>query len=276
MRVHLNCYSSDPPPWQLDLIVGEFAFDGLRRDYHGLLPLGRQLYQHRSRGLEMNLLLNPADPARVVAQAWDVASECALLGVWPEAVEIGNEWDIGGRVSPARARELWTMAHDAIKEKCPAIITVSGGIASLSPDSLDWLRAVGPIPTDVVGFHPYRTTSRPDDPRFLGLHDAQPGRTFWQTECGWHTAPFDRDFPLCWFKKRWTEEQVADFLVEDMRQHEAAGVEVYTVYQITDGPGEKPFGIFAEDGRNKLAAYVARRFKPLYGTAVSLGLGDEP
>jgi len=263
VRVHLNCYSSDPPPWQLDLIVGEFAFDGLRRDYHGLLPLGRQLYQHRSRGLEMNLLLNPADPARVVAQAWDVASECAPLGVWPEAVEIGNEWDIGGRVSPARARDLWTMAHDAIKEKCPAIVTVSGGIASLSRDSLDWLRAVGPVPTDKVGFHPYRTTRSADGigARLQELREVAGPQALWNTETGWHTAPFDRDFPLCWFKKRWTEEQVADFLVEDMRQQEAAGVELFTVYQIHDGGSEKPFGIFAEDGRIKPAAHAARRFK---------------
>jgi len=258
VKCHLNCYASDLPSWQLDLIAGELAFDGLRRDYHGLLALGRQLHQHRSRGLEMNLLLNPADPEVAPRQAWDVASECAMLGIWPRAIEIGNEWDLKGRASPAKARDLWTMAHDAIKEKCPAILTVSGGISSLSRHSLDWLGAVGPIPTDRAGFHPYRTTRSADETGtwLQALREVTGSVTPWNTECGWHTAPFDRDPPFCWFKKRWTEEQVEYFLAEDMRQHEAAGVELYTVYQISDGPRERPFGIFGEDGRIKRAAYA--------------------
>ena len=238
MRIYLNAYGAYLDGGTLATIK-TLGFDGLRRDVHDVGELRAVEGQHRAFGLELLVLVNTM-PGELLAQLEELCESSQPTGIPAYAIEMGNEWDRYG-VSSRAAKAVWQAARCSMP-------LVTGGITSLSKDALNWLPYV---PEHFTGVHSYRTEV---DPRFDNVTDrlrSLTPRRAWNTEAGWHT-------------ERYSEQQVADFLLEDMRQHAAAGVEVYTVYQLDDGEGshyDNHFGIRRLDGTLKPAAYVARRFK---------------
>jgi len=247
VKVFLNVYDYPTDPETL-AAVKRLGYDGVRRDVPDPSYISSILAEGSAAKLETLLLVN-ASP-EVVAN-W--VPELVFL---PESqlVELGNEWD--SRYSPEEAKEVWLYANSFLKKQM-----ITGGISSLGNKSLEWLKKAWDHSFWKLGFHPYRTTEPPDSgvmERIGMLRKIAPAAQLWNTECGWHTCKSKKS---CFRSVQFSEEQVAQFLKEDIEYHQRAFCESYTVYQLNDGPGdcityENHFGIRRVDGTWKPSAYI--------------------
>jgi len=261
MQLSVNAYDLEGVP--IDTLA-DMGWNAARRDVTSATEARAVILQHAAVGMGLNLLVN-LPPSLVVPVAVNVAMEAHDAGSRRRiAVEIGNEWDID--YSPSEASDAWSRV--ASMTSGLDITLVTGGISSLSDTALDWLARALPKPPwwqDLVcGFHAYNgnqpinpTTRRSE---LSKLHETIGFRSAWNTETGWHQASKSKDFPLCWQKKPGlSEDQVLGNLSTDVAIHLEAGIMVYTVYQLNDGPRDTPidrFGIRAYDGRWKRQAFL--------------------
>jgi len=246
MRLYLNVYDYPVDHETLEALR-TFGWEGLRRDVTWLADIQGILAEGNQHQLETILLFN-RPPSECVGWA-EAASR--ILG--PEQkVEIGNEWDL--KYSPEQAKDCWL--------RCQAFLgprMITGGISSLSDKALAWASKALHSSFENVGFHPYRTTKPPDRgviDRINILKAMVPNARLWNTDCGWHTC---KSRTGCFSSVQFSEVQVAEFLQTDIRYHEEADVESYTVYQLNDGPNPCPdyeshFGIRRVDGSWKPSA----------------------
>jgi hypothetical protein len=271
MRAFLNCGFGDPIADADFRLIESLGFAGIRQD----VPAGREtlLVRNFARTSLRPLFLLDGDslPQRAAAVA-ALAAEASL----DAAIEVTNEPDVAPewQSNPAALADVVRRIYVAV----PDFPVVTGGITSTSDRGLSYIErlvAAGLPPDVIIGYHSYRTTRTPETPlagfasreaEFDRLRLAAAGRRLWNTEVGWHTAPFSvsKGFPLCFVKetKRWTDQDVAGFLAAELELNAAFGAEIMTVYQLNDGPSDTPenrFGIRRQDGSLKPSASVAQR-----------------
>lgn len=193
------------------------------------------------------------------------------------AVEVGNECDLPGPFerNPQGFGKMVANAAEIVRGMAPTTTVVSGGISHCGVEKLRWLNAaMFYFPPDVaVGYHPYRDSGpekgRPDyssrEEEFFALAGIAGGRPVWATEIGWHTAPRKKKGFLAHGHEWWTDEQVAKFLVEELRREMLFGAEVMAIFQIHDGPdgqqAEHRFGIRRTDGTLKPSAFAVKEWR---------------
>jgi hypothetical protein len=286
VKFYLNAGFGQPLGSDLGLIR-RFGFEGVRQD----LPPGKELALIREfapgqPGGELRplFLVNGGkmleDPEAAGGRATQVALMMYELGVKGE-IEIGNEPNIAREPYRSNPRLLATsiqVAWDVMQRDRRIRDTrlVIGGIMNTDEGGLAYLEALlstgvpGPV---IIGFHTYRTTTTPHKPskgfssrsaEFHRLQALAGGRRLWNTEIGWHTAPSKVG---CWpFTKKvqWSDAEVYDHLMDEASYNEAAGVEVMTIFQLNDGPGngyEDRFGIRDYGGWLKDSSEVPRQWK---------------
>jgi hypothetical protein len=247
MKIFLNVYDY-PADAQTLAAVKRLGYDGVRRDVPDPNYIPSILEEGSAAKLETLLLLN-ATPS--VCRYW-----APMLGSFPpgQMVEVGNEWDT--KHTAADAKDAWLECLKYLGQRM-----ITGGISSLGNAPLKWLEKAWDPSFPNLGFHPYRTTEPPDSgvmERIQQLRRIAPAAKLWNTECGWHTCKSKKS---CFRSVQFSEEQVAQFLKEDIGYHEKAFCESYTVYQLNDGPGdcvsyENHFGIRRVDGTWKPSAYI--------------------
>jgi hypothetical protein len=261
MQLFINAYDREGVPLA-DLSTK--GWSGARRDVSSATEARSVIAQHVVTTMKLYMLVN-LPPAEVVPVAVAVAAEAhRAKSPLRIAVQIGNEWDLN--FSPFEACDAWSRV--ASETSGMDVTLVTAGISSLSDAALNWLREALPRPPwwqDLVcGFHGYNgnqpinpTTRRSELSKVRSVVGA---RMAWNTETGWHQASTKKDFPLCWQKKPGlTEDQVLGNLSSDVALHREAGIPIYTVYQLNDGPSDTPAhrsGIRAYDGRWKRQAYL--------------------
>ena len=272
---------SEAFPLEVWSLIHDLGFDGVRTDVRREGDAGALVANVTAAGRD-GLLIAPVDVRDIdetlaVVEAIAIATKVSRA---PELVslEVGNEPDRSGRWrnDPAGFGRLVAAAAEVAWAQLPDLQVVSGGIATLSREALDWLSLAAPhMPRDVaIGYHPYRQTA-PGIPRkgfasraaeFAALRRIAGPRSLWNTEIGWHTAPRPNGFPLCFTKTARSETEVAAYLREELRLNERAGAEVVCVYQLNSGPAwrtesEDAFGVRRFDGSLRPAAYVAREWR---------------
>lgn len=272
---------SDAFPLEVWSLIQDLGFDGVRTDVRREGDAGALVANVTAAGRD-GLLIAPVDVADIdqtlaVVEAIAIAAKVSRA---PEliALEVGNEPDRSGRWrhDAAGFGRLVAAAAELAWAQLPDLQVVSGGIATLSREALDWLALAMPyIPRNVaVGYHPYRQTA-PGIPRkgfasraaeFAELRRLAGPRAIWNTEIGFHTAPRPNGFPLCFTKTARSETEVAAYLREEMRLNARAGAEVACVYQLNCGSAwrtesEDAFGVRRPDGSLRPAAYVAREWR---------------
>jgi len=280
MRVFLNSGGGQPyDPVVMGRIIS-VGFAGVRQGIpagHRALLLCDDLVQYT--GVRPLLLLGSEimamgePPPSFEALGRSAARAVQITGLEGVTFEIGNEPDIATRYryEPALFTEAVVRAAHAIWDVLPGARVVSGGVSNTNRRGLDYLRAAvrAGLPHVVIGFHSYRTHTTPDTPHdgfacrqdeMAELRRIAAGRPLWNTETGWHTA----EQRLGWGRTlRWTDQQVADFVVQELAFLESEGVAVATVYQVTDGPTDTPFdrfGVWRVDGGEKPLARALRTF----------------
>ena len=231
-------------------------------------------------GLMGNLVIPMWDNGLCQETAHAVAGRAVELGLvnGEVALEAGNEEDLSGKFKAwtrnpkgwaALVRDVLTIAG----QHHPGIPVVSGGISSVSKDALRWLEQSGVVELPVIiGYHQYRSTD-PDQPlkgyssrgeEFQALQRVTAGRRLWCTESGWHDSLRESGHWPC--KKRWrySPSEVAQCLHTEMRLNEDHGAEVFTLYQLNDGPDpdydQDCFGIRDYAGNLKPSAHVVARY----------------
>jgi hypothetical protein len=235
--------------------------------------------------------IGPAALAERAAQVASVVNDLGLFDTHGAAIELGNEPDIAVPLyqsEPGRFAEAVAEGARRIRDINLNATVVSGGIGNTNRRGLNYLRRAieRGIPEDVIiGYHAYHTTvpaqtphegfaSRDDE--FERLKSVTGSRRLWCTEVGWHTAPSWK--PILWWKRRvqFNDEQVAEFTDYEVRLHQRHGAEVYTVFQINDGPDadayEHRFGIRRMNGELKP---VGGRIRGLATELTDEGIGTD-
>lgn len=229
--------------------------------------------------------LGPPEIAERAAQVARVVSDLGLFDTHSAAIEIGNEPDISNefyKESPDRFAEAVAESSRRVREVSPGATVVAGGVSNTHKRGLDYIRRAidAGLPSDVcLGYHSYHTTvaakvahpgfsSRDEELRELRVLAS--GRPLWCTECGWHTAPsFVRAGFLGLFRKRvqFSDTEVAEFTDQEMSLHDTHGAEVFTLFQMNDGPDpnayEHRFGIRHSSGDLKPIAGRIQRYSQL-------------
>jgi hypothetical protein len=218
------------------------------------------------------------EPQVFAALGARVATVAAALGVDP-LVEVGNEPDIGHPEYAARPGDFAaavSITHAALRRAGFHGAVVSGGISNLSRERLDYLAAVvrAGLPPDVIlGFHryPHRFSAEQPHPGFASrdaewarLMEIAGARDVACTELGHHTAPRGRRrFGVFGPRRRLTDEEVARDVVFDLDFFRDRGCLMAAVYQLNDGPSDRPvdrYGIRDTTGRAKPVVEGIRRF----------------
>lgn len=210
----------------------------------------------------------------IVLDSIAVAHACNATPSKTCYIEVGNEPNFTGKyvddpTSFARLVKAVNLAVALIEfPKIPHFI--SGGVSNINPgDGLDYVTNINNKlhPGGILGIHPYRLNKLPWDSlrgQAIGtiansVRDLRPRYAI--TEGGWHTAPRQGRFPLCWMKESWTDNEIANFAVWEFDFWKASGAELYTWYQLNDGPNntqEERFGIRYNTGGLKPVAYAIR------------------
>ena len=254
--------------------------DAVKRDTPNPAAAPALVSEIAAAGLMGNFVIPMWDNGLCQETAHAVAARAVELGLvnGEVALEAGNEEDLSGEYKAwtnnprgwaALVRDVLTIAG----QHHPGIPVVSGVISSVSKDALRWLEksGVAELPV-IIGYHQYRSTP-PDQPlagygsrahEFAILQRVTAGRRLWCTESGWHDGPRESGHWPC--KKRWrySPSEVAQFLAEELRLNEDYGAEVFTVYQLADGPDpdydQDCFGIRDYAGNLKPSAHVVARY----------------
>lgn len=175
------------------------------------------------------------------------------------AIEIFNELE-GGRVTEDIYVNSITQAYKDARSRGFRGRIITGGLANLNRDSLDFYEKVLPkMPPDIgpmgltVGYHEYPYKSQQGQrrawPRTGGSPEAAlqelivhaNGRDIANTETGWHTwweeiKTFSWRPPFYTTKKvRLTNEQVEEKYVLDFQRSARQGVKIFVAYQWQDG-----------------------------------------
>jgi len=218
------------------------------------------------------------EPHQFAALGTRVVRSAAEVGLRDVLIEVGNEPDIGHPDYAKRPRDF-AMAvartHAAVRQAGHTGIVVSGGISNLSRERLDYLeRVVSQLSPDiVVGFHRYPHGLGPEQPHpgfadrdaeWLRLKQIAGSRQVACTEFGHHTAR-RRYRRLGFFRqrRRVSEEAVAEHIVYDLRYFRDHGCLLSAVYQLNDGPTDRPidrYGIRRADGTPKPAVAAIAEF----------------
>ena len=168
------------------------------------------------------------------------------------AIEIFNELE-SGRVTPdIYVKSITQVYHDARSRGFVGRL-ITGGLANLSQDSLDfYARTLPLLPAErgpaglTVGFHEYPWgvqaggrkawpgTGSPDQ-AIEELFTLANGRDLANTEFGWHTFPEEAGFWLWTHSVQLSDEDVYQFLMADLRRYEALGLPLAVIFQWRDG-----------------------------------------
>lgn len=183
------------------------------------------------------------------------------------AIEIFNELE-GGRVTPEIYVKSITQVYDDARSRGFTGRIITGGLANLSLDSLNFYARVLPLmPAETgpmgltVGFHdyPYGVQSggrkawpgtESSDAALQDLLTLTNGRDLANTEFGWHTYPEEQERFIWKHQVQLTDEDVYRFLIQDLQRYEAYGIVLAAIYQWRDG-GEGylgRFGLHTADG----------------------------
>jgi hypothetical protein len=229
--------------WDLDTIR-ELGFQGIRFDIttaDEVEPSCERLIEYDLEGI---LLINGGGMPLSHDETVNLAAEAADMAGGDVAFEIGNEPDL------TRYGDDWdgfgALVNDAWKVIGGRFPVISGGVFSTTARGLEYLAYAmrWMDPRIAIGIHSYRQNGTPErqhtpwgsrDGELLMIKALASPRPVWCTEMGWHTAPYPTGL-FGWFEKRWRDEEILDFLVQELRLQAQHGVEVTVVYQWTDGP----------------------------------------
>jgi hypothetical protein len=224
------------------------------------------------------------EPRAFAALASRVVRAAAQLGLTGYMIEVGNEPDIGHPGYATRPEEFASavaQTEATVRQAGFAGPLISGGISNLSTERLDYLAQMAPrLPPDVVvGFHRYPRADRPDEPHpgfasrdaeWARLQEIAGARSLACTEFGHHSAP--RRQRLLGFlprrSRRVPDEIVAEYVAYDLEAFQSKGCELAAVYQLNDGPTDRPvdrYGIRRPDGTPKPSADAIAAFIDLSG-----------
>lgn len=274
MKVYLNAGFSDPLAHELPLIAS-LQFAGVRRDVtvERIAEFAKEFVPYPSLYM-LCLLRTKLDVSieRLVGEAAVVAKvlrDQKLVGRC--GVEVGNEPNLIKGWDAERFRRAVNECAAAIWDVEPKIDVVSGGISNTGSEQQAYLRAVveGLNPKVIVGYHTYRTESSPYMPlRNFTTRAAEDAallkiigtRRHVNTEFGWHTAVSRVQVGWTTRTVRFSEQQTADFIRQELKLLEKAGCESAALYQLNDDAKDAGFGIRAQDGRLKPSARVAAEF----------------
>lgn len=221
------------------------------------------------------------EPHQFAALAARVVTIATDVGLRSLAIEIGNEPDIGHPDYATRPQDFAVavaQSHAAVRQAGHAGLVISGGISNLSRERLDYLArmsAHGLPPDVVIGFHRYPHGMSPlvphpgfrdRDDEWRRLLEIAGARRVACTEFGHHTAR-RRHTRLGWLRRSRSvpESDVASHIVYDYRYFLERAAVLAAVYQINDGPTNRPidrYGIRRADGAPKpavaaIAAFIA-------------------
>ena len=154
------------------------------------------------------------------------------------------------RTSQTTPLSLETLAaNHAAAAANPDIQFVSGGVAFWESGGRDYLGrmiAAGLADSVIIGFHAYRTTpattplpgfaSRAAE--FAELRRIAPGRRYWHTEVGWHTARRCtlQIGPFCFRSEQLSDTQVRDYWADELQINQDNGVRWWSATSDNDGP----------------------------------------
>lgn len=180
-------------------------------------------------------------------------------------IELRNEVNLEGPDPPAYALLL---KHAADWADRGGHTLYAPAISNLDRKGLAYLRALGPLPTNVhASVHYYAHGYARDPHPGFASRDAEVAalkaiigdRPFAVTETGYHVAAQPRYTD--WRKNipgltvRWTEGQIAAFVAEDFAFWEHHGAEFVVIYQLADGESDTPIdrygirGKYADNGQ---------------------------
>jgi hypothetical protein len=266
MKVYLNAGFGEPLPQADFEQLKHLGFAGIRTDIldNGLADACAA--EVKSAGVEAIFLVKSDQ----IHLAVDATRAHQLSGV---VVEVENEPNYTA-VSP----ETLAARINAAAAANPDIQFVSGGVAFWESGGRDYLGrmiAAGLADSAITGFHAYRTTpattplpgfaSRAAE--FAELRRIAPGRRYWHTEVGWHTARRCtlQIGPFCFRSEQLSDTQVRDYWADELQINQDNGVEVVVCYQLNDGPSTAAadrFGIRRLDGSEKPVAAVFAPYAP--------------
>jgi hypothetical protein len=161
------------------------------------------------------------------------------------AYEMWNEPDVPSFYSGSIPElvELQRLAHEAVKRVDPAAVFVSAAPSANLKWFEKYLDAGGATPADVIGFHFYTPSSRPEAiihfaERVRGmLSQRGVSKPIWNTETGWRIAqrkpPSVLAGPTTWTEL--TEKEAANFILRSWLLAAASGIERYYWYAWDNG-----------------------------------------
>jgi hypothetical protein len=218
------------------------------------------------------------EPHEIAALGARVVALASGLGLTDYLLEIGNEPDwahVDYRTRPRDFAIAVQQTRDAVRAAGFSGLLISGGICSLSRDSLRYLERmrVAGLPDDVVvGFHRYPKGLTPRnaqdgfssrDQEWEELQRLASGRAVACTEVGHHTAPRRHLIGgLIPVRRRVSDADVAEHVVYDLSYFRERGCLLTAVYQLNDGPSDDldlhRYGIRRQDGTWKPVAGAIR------------------
>lgn len=271
MRIYLNAGFGDLIGAEDMRLITSLGFFGVRQDVRSLDTTKEVVQEFAGSGLTPLFVVHyGSDTAEIAQEIARVASQ-----ELPDyAIEVGNELDLK-KVDPKGYGLAFSEMDQACQKIDPYVKMVTAGIGTTNKSGLAWLESalLWISSSAIVGFHSYRPNMNPSpfasqsgfrtrQGEFLDLQRFAGKRRLWNTEIGWHTAPRVSGWWI--FKKRiqLTDEQVFQYLKEEVLLSKAAGVEVLTIYQLNDGDNpnydQDRYGIRTLGGRLKPQSAIAR------------------
>lgn len=253
--------------------VKSLGFDGIRMDIRSQEHLKILKYwDRRYPEMQWMLLLPDYNPsfAETVAQEAPQFSQFDLG--WEAYMNESIRKDPSGYCG-----KINVMAERIWKERPKATITVNT-IERLSLERIEWLLNLhDQLHPDIdLSIHAYRPhvwwhEGWPStEAMFTSMAAAVFPRGWWNTETGWHSGTYG------WFCNWWewlaklfgckcrrTEEEIGNFVVDDMLLHKKYGAKGYVVYQAYTGTSDKAedqFGLLDENMQPKQRAKIISQY----------------
>ena len=284
MKILLNASGGNSPIHEPTLAaVKEIGLDGIRRDlFRGITSL--QLVKitqqvRRQYKLQWNFLMNHIDPELAAEHAKLISRVLPLPNL---SIEIGVEATLHKEFIQDPIHYAVQINHMAFNvwnwlPDIPIIVTTTSDISSSSQEFLKELIPFLDRQLE-ISVHTYRKYQWDPSPEyrtleemFLSMRGMLNNHRWHNTETGWHTATIGN---LCKFSKwladlfklgcRLTHEEVGNYLVEEIKLHEAHGADSFTIYQAYNGKkdtAEDRYGILAEGTLELLpSARIVQRY----------------